>query len=205
MMNLSMSWDEIKTKARNGVSMSILADLNGVQIPVFKKCVEELEKQTGEKLVFSKPEKEEKPKRQTLDKQKVIEMTEQGIKPVIIAERLGVTPAHIYNVLHVWRRANPDKKARKPSQKTVKAKPAPVKTELKAPIPVKITKIMIEPGVADVIETNIDDLKDQIQKHLDQIEILKFQLQSWEALLNASEVVENKHKAGTTFSEVMDL
>lgn len=206
MVRIDMSWDEIKRRAKNGAPLTVLAELNGVNNETMKQAIAELEKQTGEKCVFSKPEKPKKPKRVPLDKAKVVDLYKAGMRVKDIAEKMGTCSAYISVILTEWRKKHPEEakqkkvqkvqKTRKVARKVTKVekteqKPSMTADEWEAKVheeaaKIKAAKIMIDPGVADVIENQIDSLKDVIQKHLDQIEILKKQLKSWEDLLNAS-------------------
>ena len=178
MVRIDMSWDEIKRRAKNGASLAVLADLNGVNNDTMKKAIAALEKETGEKCVF---EKIKKPKKKLLkprvDKHKVLELANQGKKVSEIATICGCTTPPVYKILKEWRAEHPQEEA------PVVAKKIVVSVEPEKLPKIQPQMIEIDAGVADVIETNIDDLRDLIQKKLDEIEMLKYQLRSWEDIL----------------------
>lgn len=84
------------------------------------------------------------------------------------------------------------------------------KEEAPAPEPEELPKmqpqmIEIDAGVADVIETNIDDLRDLIQKKLDEIEMLKYQLRSWEDILKICVINPDTIKASDELPIPFDM
>ena len=190
MVQIEMSWDEIKRRAKNGASLTVLAELNGVTNETMRKTIAKLEKETGEKCVFSKPEKQVKAKKTPLDKNKVIELHKQGLKNAEIARRMGTYDARISIIIKAWK------------QKENLMTPPPIvpidqKTEdILAPLdktvedffgPEPEPKRRFDPGVIDCIDANIDGLKDELQKLEDQMEMLKKQLADWEYLLAITE------------------
>ena len=163
LVNIDMSWDEIKRRAKNGASLSVLADLNGVNTAVMREIIKGLEEQTGEKLQFAPKEKAIKKtmKKQKIDHQKVVELYEAGKSVKEIAAEMETYDQNIYNHIAKYK-------------KEKKEEPVPVD-----PIP----KRRFNPVVLDCIDANIDILKDKIQNHEDQIGLLKKQLEDWEYLL----------------------
>lgn len=98
MKKLVMTWDEIKTRARDGASASILADLNGIASQTFNKLVDEYEKETGDKIVFRRPDKQENhnSKKAKIRHEEVVELAKQGLKASQIAQKMGVTEQCVY-------------------------------------------------------------------------------------------------------------
>lgn len=166
LVNIDMSWDEIKRRAKNGASLSVLADLNGVNTAVMREIVKGLEEQTGEKLEFAPKEKAIKKtmQKQKIDHQKVVELYEAGKTVKEIAAELHTYDQNIYNHIAKYK-------------KEKKAEPAPVDP---------ISKKSFDPVVLDCIDTNIKILKDQIQKYEDQMGMLKKRLEDWEYLFEVA-------------------
>lgn len=76
-MQLPMTWDEIKMRARDGAGRQILADLNGVDYKTFCKWLEQQESIHGEKIVFNKPKNDNRLKSSSNEKQE----PKQEVKP----------------------------------------------------------------------------------------------------------------------------
>jgi DNA-directed RNA polymerase specialized sigma24 family protein len=106
LVNIDMSWDEIKRRAKNGASLSVLADLNGVNTAVMREIIKGLEEQTGEKLQFAPKEKAIKKtmKKQKIDHQKVVEMYEAGKTVKEIAAEMGCNAGSVRTLLSRVRR-----------------------------------------------------------------------------------------------------
>ena len=51
MIQIVMSWEEIKRRLKEETPMQIIADLNGVDVETMKKIIQKLEKEHGEKVL----------------------------------------------------------------------------------------------------------------------------------------------------------
>lgn len=193
LINIDMTWDEIKRRAKNGASMSVLADLNGVNTNMMREIVAHLEAQTGEKLVFAPKEKAIKKsmKKQKIDHAKVVEMYEAGKTVKEIAAELQTYDQNIYNHIAKYKKEKAAVKEA-PEQNPAIAEQKAEEAEIK-PIPfIFPEKVKVDPGVLDVIETNVDDLRNEIRKRVDELALLKSQLESWEGLLRICDCGEAK-------------
>lgn len=167
LVNIDMSWDEIKRRAKNGASLSVLADLNGVNTAVMREIVKELEEQTGEKLEFAPKEKAIKKtmQKQKIDHQKVVELYEAGKKAKEIAAELHTYDHIIYNHIAKYKK---EKKA-----EPVEVKPVKLSDEVKA--------------MVDVIDEQISSLEDQLIMLNAQAAPLRVQLDKWRKVKEAIE------------------
>ena len=167
LVNIDMSWDEIKRRAKNGASLSVLADLNGVNTAVMREIIKGLEEQTGEKLQFAPKEKAIKKtmKKQKIDHQKVVEMYEAGKTVKEIAAEMETYDQNIYNHIAKYKK---EKKA-----ETAEVKPVKLSDEVKA--------------MVDVIDEQISSLEDQLIMLNAQAAPLRFQLDKWRKVKEAIE------------------
>lgn len=171
MVNIDMSWDEIKRRAKNGASISVLADLNGVTSKVMGRVIADLEAQTGEKLVFESPKKAIKKgmKSQRIDHQKVVEMYEAG-KPVKeIAAALQTYEQNIYNHIAKYK-------------KEKKAQPEPVQEPKQDPRDEAADEAML-----DVVLEQMRGLEDELINLESQAAPLRYQLNKWRKVKEAIE------------------
>lgn len=175
LVNIDMSWDEIKRRAKNGASLSVLADLNGVNTAVMREIVKGLEEQTGEKLEFAPKEKAIKKtmKKQKIDHQKVVELYEAGKTVKEIAAELATYDQNIYNHIAKY------KKEKKAAEET----------------PAKVGYIPIDPIVKDLtsqfITAQIEDLTEEITQIEFKLADLKSRRADFVLILN--KVKEARH------------
>lgn len=173
LVNIDMSWDEIKRRAKNGASLSVLADLNGVNTAVMREIIKGLEEQTGEKLQFAPKEKAIKKtmKKQKIDHQKVVEMYEAGKTVKEIAAEMETYDQNIYNHIAKYKK---EKKAAEESREMYEAvKPVKLSDETKA--------------MVDVIDEQISSLEDQLIMLNAQAAPLRVQLDKWRKIKEAIE------------------
>ena len=168
LVNIDMSWDEIKRRAKNGASLSVLADLNGVNTAVMREIIKGLEEQTGEKLQFAPKEK------QKIDHQKVVELYEAGKTVKEIAAELATYDQNIYN--HI---ANYKKEKKEAEEMLEDAK------SFFAPEPVK--KDDADLAMIDVVMEQIMALEDALENLKKQAEPLNKQLDKWRKIKEAIE------------------
>ena len=157
LVNIDMSWDEIKRRAKNGASLSVLADLNGVNTAVMREIIKGLEEQTGEKLQFAPKQK--------IDHKKVVELYEAGKTVKEIAAELETYDQNIYNHIAKYKK---EKKA-----ETAEVKPVKLSDEVKA--------------MVDVIDEQIASLEDQLIMLSAQEAPLRIQLDKWRKVKEAIE------------------
>lgn len=175
LVNIDMSWDEIKRRAKNGASLSVLADLNGVNTAVMREIIKGLEEQTGEKLQFAPKEKAIKKtmKKQKIDHQKVVEMYEAGKTVKEIAAEMETYDQNIYNHIAKY------KKEKKAVEET----------------PAKVVCIPVDPIVKNLtsqfITAQIDDLTEEITQNELKLADLKRRRADFVLILN--KVKEAKH------------
>lgn len=172
LVNIDMSWDEIKRRAKNGASLSVLADLNGVNTAVMREIIKGLEEQTGEKLQFAPKEKSIKKsmKKQKIDHQKVVEMYESGKTVKEIAAELQTYDQNIYNHIAKYKKEK---------------KEAEVARSFFAPEPVK--KDETDLAMIDVVMEQIMALEDELENLKKQAEPLNKQLNKWRKIKEAIE------------------
>lgn len=170
LVNIDMSWDEIKRRAKNGASLPVLADLNGVNTAVMREIIKGLEEQTGEKLQFAPKEKAIKKtmKKQKIDHQKVVEMYEAGKTVKEIAAEMETYDQNIYNHIAKYKK---EKKATEPAE----VKPVTPYDEL------------VDEAILDKVLTEIRALEDELENLMKQIEPLKKQLDKWRKVKEAIE------------------
>lgn len=170
LVNIDMSWDEIKRRAKNGASLSVLADLNGVNTAVMREIIKGLEEQTGEKLQFAPKEKAIKKtmKKQKIDHQKVVEMYEAGKTVKEIAAEMETYDQNIYNHIAKY------KKDKKEADETFLG-PEPVK------------KDDADLAMIDVVMEQIIALEDELENIKKQAEPLNKQLNKWRKVKEAIE------------------
>ena len=167
LVNIDMSWDEIKRRAKNGASLSVLADLNGVNTAVMREIIKGLEEQTGEKLQFAPKEKAIKKtmKKQKIDHQKVVELYEAGKTVKEIAAEMATYDQNIYNHIAKYKKEKKEDPA--------EVKPVKLSDEVKA--------------MVDVIDEQISSLEDQLIMLNAQAAPLRFQLDKWRKVKEAIE------------------
>ena len=173
LVNIDMSWDEIKRRAKNGASLSVLADLNGVNTAVMREIIKGLEEQTGEKLQFAPKEKAIKKtmKKQKIDHQKVVEMYEAGKTVKEIAAEMETYDQNIYNHIAKYKK---EKKAVEETREMYEAvKPVKLSDEAKA--------------MVDVIDEQISSLEYQLRMLNEQGAPLRVQLDKWRKIKEAIE------------------
>lgn len=170
LVNIDMSWDEIKRRAKNGASLSVLADLNGVNTAVMREIIKGLEEQTGEKLQFAPKEKAIKKtmKKQKIDHQKVVELYEAGKTVKEIAAEMETYDQNIYNHIAKY------KKEKKAAEETFLG-PEPVKTD------------EVDLAMIDVVMEQIMTLEDALENLKKQSEPLNKQLNKWRKIKEAIE------------------
>lgn len=177
LVNIDMSWDEIKRRAKNGASLSVLADLNGVNTAVMREIIKGLEEQTGEKLQFAPKEKAIKKtmKKQKIDHQKVVEMYEAGKTVKEIAAEMETYDQNIYNHIAKYKK---EKKAVEDAKSFF------------APEPVKKDKAEWDADLVmiDVVMEQIMALEDELENLKKQAEPLNKQLNKWRKI---KEEIEN--------------
>jgi hypothetical protein len=180
LVNIDMSWDEIKRRAKNGASLSVLADLNGVNTAVMREIVKGLEEQTGEKLQFAPKEKAIKKtmKKQKIDHQKVVEMYEAGKTVKEIAAEMETYDQNIYNHIAKY------KKEKKEAEEMLEDA-----RSFFAPEPVKKDKADWDADLAmiDVVMEQIMALEDELENLKKQAEPLNKQLNKWRKIKEAIE------------------
>lgn len=176
LVNIDMSWDEIKRRAKNGASLSVLADLNGVNTAVMREIIKGLEEQTGEKLQFAPKEKAIKKtmKKQKIDHQKVVEMYEAGKTVKEIAEAMETYDQNIYNHIAKY------KKEKKEAEEMLEDA-----RSFFAPEPVK--KDEADLAMIDVVMEQIIALEDEVENLKKQAEPLHKQLNKWRKIKEAIE------------------
>ena len=172
LVNIDMSWDEIKRRAKNGASLSVLADLNGVNTAVMREIIKGFEEQTGEKLQFAPKEK------QKIDHQKVVELYEAGKTVKEIAAELATYDQNIYNHIAKYKK---EKKAAEEMLEDAKS--------FFAPEPVKKDKADWDADLAmiDVVMEQIMALEDELENLKKQAEPLNKQLNKWRKIKEAIE------------------
>ena len=172
LVNIDMSWDEIKRRAKNGASLSVLADLNGVNTAVMREIIKGLEEQTGEKLQFAPKEKAIKKtmKKQKIDHQKVVELYEAGKTVKEIAAEMETYDQIIYNHIAKYKKEK---------------KEAEVARSFFAPEPVK--KDEADLAMIDVVMEQIIALEDEVENLKKQAEPLHKQLNKWRKIKEAIE------------------
>lgn len=176
LVNIDMSWDEIKRRAKNGASLSVLADLNGVNTAVMREIIKGLEEQTGEKLQFAPKEKAIKKtmKKQKIDHQKVVELYEAGKTVKEIAAEMETYDQNIYNHIAKY------KKEKKEAEEMLEDAKS-----FFAPEPVK--KDDADLAMIDVVMEQIMALEDELENLTKQTEPLKRQLDKWRKIKEAIE------------------
>ena len=173
LVNIDMSWDEIKRCAKNGASLSVLADLNGVNTAVMREIIKGLEEQTGEKLQFAPKEKAIKKtmKKQKIDHQKVVELYEAGKTVKEIAAEMETYDQNIYNHIAKYKK---EKKAVEETREMYEAvKPVKLSDEVKA--------------MVDVIDEQIASLECQLRMLNEHAEYFRVQLDKWRKVKEAIE------------------
>ena len=172
LVNIDMSWDEIKRRAKNGASLSVLADLNGVNTAVMREIIKGFEEQTGEKLQFAPKEK------QKIDHQKVVELYEAGKTVKEIAAELATYDQNIYNHIAKY------KKEKKEAEEMLEDAKS-----FFAPEPVKKDKADWDADLAmiDVVMEQIMALEDELENLKKQAEPLNKQLNKWRKIKEAIE------------------
>ena len=170
LVNIDMSWDEIKRRAKNGASLSVLADLNGVNTAVMREIIKGLEEQTGEKLQFAPKQK--------IDHKKVVELYEAGKTVKEIAAELETYDQNIYNHIAKY------KKEKKEAEEMLEDAKS-----FFAPEPVKKDKADWDADLAmiDVVMEQIMALEDALENLKKQAEPLNKQLDKWRKIKEAIE------------------
>lgn len=179
MVEISMDWNELKRRAKNGTSLTNLAELNGVKPDVMRQIVAELEEQTGEKLVFEKPKKKKKePLKKRIDKHAVLNLANQGKNGCEIATILGCSLPPVYKILKAWRAENEPKQEERP--------PMTLNPEFWEELACE-KKDDADAAIIDVVMEQILALKDEIENLENQVKPLKYQLDKWEKIKEALE------------------
>lgn len=176
LVNIDMSWDEMKRRAKNGASMQVLADLNGVTTAVMREIINGLEEQTGEKLQFAPKEKAIKKtmKKQKIDHQKVVELYEAGKTVKEIAAEMETYDQNIYNHIAKYKKEKKEAEEMLEDAKSFFA-PEPVKTD------------DADLAMIDVVMEQIMALEDELENLTKQTEPLKRQLDKWRKVKEAIE------------------
>lgn len=178
MVAISMDWNELKRRAKNGTSLTNLAELNGVTPEVLKQAITELEKQTGEKLVFEKPEKKKKePLKKRIDKHEVLNLANQGKNGCEIATILGCSLPPVYKILKEWRAENEPKQEERP--------PMTLNPEFWEKLAGR--KEEADAAMVDLIVEQIFSLEEQIEQIERQAAPLRYQLDKWKKIKEALE------------------
>lgn len=171
-----MSWDEMKRRAKNGASMSVLADLCGVDYKTMKKIVAQCEEKYGEKLQFSPIEKSIKKtmQKQKIDHQKVVELYEAGKTVKEIAAEMNTYDQNIYNHIAKY------KKEKKAGEEAVEE----ARTLF---VPESGKTDDADLAMIDVVMEQIMALQDELENLTKQTEPLKKQLDKWRKIKEAIE------------------
>lgn len=159
MMQIDMTWSEIKKHLKQEMPIQVLADLNGIGQKTMVNVIKKLEEEHGEKVL--PPPKRGRPKTKTPARSTRYARKKQEL----------MTPPQIVPI--------------NPKAEDILAPLDQTVEEFFGPEPEQ--KRRFDPGVIDCIDANIDGLKDELQKLEDQMEMLKKQLADWEYLLTITE------------------
>lgn len=179
MMQLPMTWDEIKMRARDGASRLILADLNGVAYTTFCKWLEQQESIHGEKIVFNNPKNDNRQKSSSAEKKErneaIVKDYAEGKTMKEVAAKYGVTPATVLNVLRKYREKGlvPERKKQEPKQEA-KPEPAETKSDLDEDLLTELCRICAEHEKNyELAAAGIMTLENQMEKERKIIQQLK--------------------------------
>lgn len=168
MINIEMSWNEIKRRAKDGCPLTVLADLNGVDGITMRKAIAQLEKETGEKIVWGsmKPTKKKTKKRKTIDKDQVKALLIAGKSVNEIALDLGCSTPPIFKIKRELKEemSGPLKitgKEKTPDGILIRAE------TVAQTLDVAQDKKEICPEVYDMLDRFLDEKLDAIQKEID--------------------------------------
>lgn len=173
MINIEMSWNEIKRRAKDGCPLTVLAELNGVDCITMRKAIAQLENETGEKIVWGslKKKKPVTKKRKKIDKDQVKAWLIAGKSVNEIARDLGCTTPPIFKIKRELKEEMSGKlkitgKEETPDGILIRAETVP--EENKYPC-VEIVPEYKEicPEVADQLDRFLDERLDAIQKEID--------------------------------------
>ena len=182
MINIEMSWNEIKRRAKDGCPLSVLAELNGVDCITMRKAIAQLEKETGEKIVWGSMKKK-KPvtkKRKKIDKDQVKALLIAGKSVNEIAVDLGCSTPPIFRIKRELKEEMSGKlkitgKEEPPDGILIKAETVPEENKYPSVEIVPEYK-EINPEVADQLDRFLDEKIEAIEKKINE---LKGQLDSW--------------------------
>lgn len=201
MINIEMSWDEIKRRAKDGCPLTVLAELNGVDCITMRKAIAQLEKETGEKIVWGslKPKKKKTKKRKIIDKDQVKAWLIAGKSVNEIAQDLGCSTPPIFKIKRELKEEMSGKlkiteKEVTPDGILIRAEPVEIQPE-----PVAVTKEEIEkavgvvqdkkeicPEVYDMLNRFLDEkieaIDEEIKMHAKVVEELVKLMDSWEEI-----------------------
>lgn len=187
MINIEMSWNEIKRRAKDGCPLTVLAELNGVDCITMRKAIAQLEKETGEKIVWGslKKKKPVTKKRKKIDKDQVKACLIAGKSINEIAQDLGCSTPPIFKIKRELKEEMSGKlkitrKEVTPDGILIEAVPE----ENKYPFVEIVPEYKeINPEVADQLDRFLDEKIEAIEKELNERAIifdkLKGQLDSW--------------------------
>lgn len=189
MINMEMSWNEIKRRAKDGCPLTVLAELNGVDCITMRKAIAQLEKETGEKIVWGSMKKK-KPvtkKRKKIDKDQVKAWLIAGKSVNEIARDLGCSTPPIFKIKKELRSEMSGKlkitgKEETPDGILIRAEMCP--EENKYPCVEIVPEYKeINPEVADQLDRFLDEKIEALEKELNERAVifdkLKGQLDSW--------------------------
>ena len=190
MINIEMGWNEIKRRAKDGCPLTVLAELNGVDCITMRKAIAQLEKETGEKIVWGslKKKKPVTKKRKKIDKDQVKAWLIAGKSVNEIAQDLGCSTPSIYKIKKELRSEMPDK------FKIIKKEVTPdgilieaVPEENKYPFVEIVPEYKeINPEVADQLDRFLDEkikaIDEEIKMHAKVVEELVKLMNSWEEI-----------------------
>lgn len=190
MINIEMGWNEIKRRAKDGCPLTVLAELNGVDCITMRKAIAQLEKETGEKIVWGsmKPTKKKTKKRKTIDKDQVKAWLIAGKSVNEIAQDIGCSTPPIFKIKRELKEEMSGKlkiteKEVTPDGILIEAVPE----ENKYPFVEIVPEYKeINPEVADQLDRFLDEKLDAIQKEID---------------LHAK-VIDNLRKLGDSWIEI---
>lgn len=149
-----------------------MADLNGVTTATMRACISELEKQTGEKLVFSSKAKAIKKtmKKQKIDHAKVVELYLAGKSVKEIATEMQTYEQNIYNHIAKYKK---EKAAAAPAHE-----PAPEQTPRDEAADKVMVNVVLE--LMGALEADLIDLEAKAAP-------LRYQLNKWRKVKEAIE------------------
>lgn len=164
MYRLAMEWWEIKMRARDGASLQVLADLNGVSTGHLANMISEYEYKTGDKIIFRRQtvQKGKAGRNMAINYDDVKKRLDAGEKATTIATDYGVSVQTIYNARS---------RAAKKEKKDQKAEPEKDKPAAAMDEKIRIT-----------LRNNMAEVRDEIKEHEESLKALKIILDDWERL-----------------------